>query len=44
MEGVLSYVTSGYRLEFIFNFFYFLNIAFNMYLYFTSSYHPKGIG
>ena len=43
-HGVPSYVTSDRGLEFVSNFFWSLGIAFDMWLHFTSGYHPKGDG
>jgi len=41
-HGVPSHVTSNRGLEFVSNFFWSLGTALDMYLYFTSGYHPKG--
>jgi len=43
-HGVPSHVTSDRGLEFVSNFFQSLGIALDMWLYFTSDYHPKGDG
>jgi len=40
-HSIPSYVTSDRGLEFVLNFFYSLNTALYMWLYFTSSYHTK---
>jgi len=43
-HGVPSHVTSDRGLEFMSNFFQFLGTALNMWLHFTSGYHPEGDG
>ena len=43
-HSVPSYVTSDRGSEFVSNFFQSLGIALDMWLYFTSGYHPKGDG
>jgi len=43
-HGVPSYVTSDRGLEFVSNFFQSLDTALNMWLHFTSGYHPEGNG
>jgi len=43
-HGVPSYVISDRGSEFISNFFWSLGTALNMWLHFTSGYHPKGNG
>ena len=43
-HGIPSYVTSNRGLEFMSNFFHSLGTALNMWLHFTSGYHPKGNG
>jgi len=40
-HGIPSHVTSDKSLEFVSNFFYFLDTAFDMWLHFTLGYHPK---
>ena len=40
-HSIPSYVTSNRGLEFLLNFFYSLNTALDMWLYFTSSYHTE---
>ena len=41
-HGVPSYITSDRDLEFVSNFFQSLDTALDMWLHFTSSYHPEG--
>ena len=41
-HDIPSYVTSNRSSEFVLNFFQFLDTALNMWLYFTSGYHPEG--
>jgi len=43
-HGVLSHVTSNRSLEFVSNFFCFLDTVLNMWLYFTSGYYPEDNG
>ena len=43
-HSISSHVTSNRSLEFVLNFFRSLDIALNMWLHFTSGYHPKGDG
>jgi len=43
-HGVPSYVTSDRGSEFVLNFFQSLGTALNMWLHFTSGYHPEGDG
>jgi len=43
-HGVLSYVISDRSSEFVSNFFRFLGTALDMWLHFTSGYHPEGDG
>jgi len=43
-HSISFHVTSNKGLEFVSNFFYFLGIALNMQLYFTSGYHSEGNG
>ena len=43
-HSVSSYVTSDRDSEFVSNFFHSLGTALDMWLYFTSEYHPKGNG
>jgi len=43
-HSISSYVTSNKGLEFVSNFFWSLGIAFDMWLHFTSGYHPEGDG
>ena len=43
-HSIPSHVTSNKGLEFVLNFFCFLGTALNMWLYFTSGYHPEGDG
>ena len=43
-HGVPSHITSNRDLEFVSNFFWSLGTALNMWLYFTSDYHPEGDG
>ena len=43
-HGVPSHVTSNRGLEFVSNFFRSLGTAFDMWLHFTSGYHPEGDG
>jgi len=43
-HGISSHVTSNRGLEFMSNFFRSLGTAFNMWLHFTSGYHPEGDG
>ena len=43
-HGVLSHVTSDRDLEFVSNFFQSLGTALDMWLHFTSGYHPEGDG
>jgi len=43
-HGVSFYVTSDRSLEFVSNFFCSLGTALNIWLHFTSGYHPKGDG
>jgi len=43
-HSVPSHVTSNRSSEFVSNFFYFLGTALNMWLYFTSGYHPEDDG
>jgi len=43
-HNIPSHVTSDRGLEFVSNFFQSLGTALNMWLYFTSGYHPKGDG
>src|SRR3979490_3004288 len=43
-HGVLSHVTSDRGSEFVSHFFRSLSIALDMYLHFTSGYHPKADG
>ena len=43
-HGVPFYVTSDRGLEFVSNFFWSLDTAFNIRFHFTSGYHPKGDG
>jgi len=43
-HSVPSYVTSNRSSEFVSNFFQSLGTALDMWLYFTSGYHPKGDG
>ena len=43
-HGVLSHVTSDRDLEFMSNFFQSLGTALDMWLHFTSGYHPEGDG
>ena len=40
-HGILSHVTSNRGSEFVSNFFYSLDTAFNMWLHSTSGYYPK---
>ena len=40
-HGIPSHVTSNRGLEFVSNFFHSLGIALDMWLHFTSGYHPK---
>ena len=40
-HGVPSHVTSDWGLEFVSNFFWSLDIALDMWLHFTSGYHPE---
>ena len=42
--SVSSHITSNRGLEFVSNFFQSLGTALNMWLYFTSGYHPEGDG
>ena len=42
--SIPSHVTSNRGLEFVSNFFHSLDTALNMWLHFTSGYHPKGDG
>ena len=42
--SVSSHVTSNRGLEFVLNFFCLLGIALDMWLHFTSGYHPEGDG
>ena len=41
-HGISSYVISNRGSEFVSNFFWSLGTALNMWLHFTSGYHPKG--
>ena len=43
-HGVPSHIISNRGLEFVSNFFWSLGTALNMWLYFTSDYHPEGDG
>jgi len=43
-HGIPSYVTSNRGSEFVSNFFWSLGTVLNMWLYFTSGYHPEGDG
>jgi len=43
-HGVLSHIISNRGLKFVLNFFWSLGTALNMWLYFTSGYHPKDDG
>ena len=43
-HGVPFYITSDRGSKFVLNFFHFLGIALNMWLHFTSGYHPEGDG
>ena len=43
-HGIPSHVTSDRGLEFVSNFFWSLGTALNMWLHFTSDYHPEGDG
>ena len=43
-HGIPSYIISNKGLEFVSNFFWYLNTALDMRLHFTSGYHPKGDG
>ena len=43
-HGIPSHVTSNRGSEFVSNFFWSLGTALNMWLYFTSGYHPEGDG
>ena len=42
--GISSHITSNRGLEFVSNFFWSLGTALNMWLHFTSDYHPEGDG
>jgi len=41
-HGISSHITSDYKSEFVLNFLQSLGTALNMWIYFTSRYHPKG--
>jgi len=43
-HSIPSHVTSDRGLEFVLNFFWSLGTALNMWLHFTSGYHPEGDG
>ena len=43
-HSISSHVTSNRDLEFVLNFFQFLDTAFDMWLHFTSGYHPEDDG
>ena len=43
-HGIPSHVTSNRGSEFVSNFFWSLDTALNMWLHFTSGYHPEGDG
>ena len=43
-HGVLSHIISNRGLKFVLNFFWSLGTALDMWLYFTSGYHPKDDG
>ena len=43
-HNIPSYVTSDRSLEFVLNFFYSLGTTLDMWLHFTSDYHPKDDG
>jgi len=43
-HSIPSHITSDRGLEFVSNFFQSLGTALNMWLHFTSGYHPKGDG